>query len=53
MTISPPQPALCRRRKPALWRRLGPGGRLLAGYVAFFAVSLGIFDAVILLSLLP
>jgi hypothetical protein len=39
------------RRSPL--RRLGPGGRMLAGYVAFFTVALLIFDAMILLSLLP
>ena len=45
------QIAYPRRRTPL--RRLGPDGRMLAGYAAFFAVALLIFDAVILLSLLP
>lgn len=45
-----PQP---RQRMPATWRRLGANGRMLASYIAFFAVSLLVFDAVILLSLLP
>ena len=41
------------QRKDDAWRRMGAGGRMLTGYVAFFAVSLLTFDAMILLSLLP
>jgi len=42
----------CPRRRSSL-RRLGADGRMLAGYVAFFAVALLIFNAMILASLLP
>ena len=41
------------QRKAAAWRRMGASGRMLAGYIAFFTVALLIFDAMILLSLLP
>ena len=40
-------------RKNATKRRLGAGGRIRVGYLAFFAVALLIFDAMILVSLLP
>jgi hypothetical protein len=32
---------------------MGTPGRMLAGYIAFFTVSLLLFNAMILLSLLP
>jgi len=41
------------QRNGAAWRRLSAGKRMLAGYIAFFAAALLIFDAMILLSLLP
>lgn len=46
------------RRRLIIRRGRGMAGsrpcrRLMAGYVAFFAISMLIFDAVILLSLLP
>ncbi len=40
------------QRKSAARRRLSARGRLLVGYVTFVAVSLLIFDALILMSLL-
>lgn len=39
--------------KDAAWRRMSPSRRMLASYIAFFTVALLIFDAMILLSLLP
>jgi hypothetical protein len=47
------QTTIFSQRKAAAWRRMGASGRLLAGYIAFFTVALLIFDAMILLSLLP
>ena len=41
------------QRKAAAWRRMSARGRMLAGYIAFFTVALLIFDAMILMSLLP
>lgn len=41
------------QRKSAARRRLSARGRMLVGYLTFFAVSLLIFDALILMSLLP
>jgi hypothetical protein len=40
-------------RKRAAKRRLSVRGRLLVGYLTFFAISLLIFDALVLVSLLP
>jgi len=34
-------------------RCLGPTGQAIAGYALFFAVSLSLFGAMVLLSLLP
>jgi hypothetical protein len=42
-----------RQRRHAAIRRMSTANRMLAGYVGFFAVALLIFDAVIVLSLLP
>ncbi|MBE9553644.1 MAG: hypothetical protein IMF05_09300 [Proteobacteria bacterium] len=52
MRISSQFPVPC-QRKAAAWRRMGASGRMLVGYIAFFTVALLIFDAMILLSLLP
>jgi hypothetical protein len=41
------------KRKRAAKRRLSVRGRLLVGYLTFFAISLLIFDALVLVSLLP
>ena len=52
MRISSQFPVHC-KRKGAARRRMSARGRMLAGYIAFFTVALLIFDAMILLSLLP
>jgi len=52
MTTGKQTPVPC-RRKGAARRRLGASGRMLVSYLAFVAVSLLIFDALILMSLLP
>ena len=52
MTISSQTPVPCQRKDTA-WRRMSPSKRMFASYIAFFTVALLIFDAMILLSLLP
>ncbi len=52
MRTSGQSPVPC-QRKAAAWRRLSARGRMLTGYIAFFTAALLIFDAMILLSLLP
>ncbi len=52
MRISSQTPVPC-QRKDAAWRRISPSRRMLASYIAFFTVALLVFDAMILLSLLP
>ena len=47
------QPPRLPQRLPATWRRMSASDRMLAGYVAFFTVALLLFDAMIVLSLLP
>jgi len=47
------QDPIARRRKGAAKRRLSASGRMLVSYLAFVAASLLIFDALILMSLLP
>ena len=52
MCIRDHAPVSC-QRKAAAWRRMSSSGRMLAGYIAYFTAALLIFDAMILLSLLP
>ncbi len=52
MRTSGQNPVPC-QRMVAAWRRMSARGRMLAGYIAFFAAALLIFDAMIFLSLLP
>ena len=53
MTTTGKQGPVPHKRKSTAKRRLSAGGRMLIGYLTFFAAALLIFDALILISLLP